>query len=327
MNVQLLIDRLVHQTTILVAQLATTSGIRAPLSHVANQVFLDLSVALEEQGVGRKVAADMFGMALRSYQAKIRRISESSTNQNITLWEAIFDYIKSQQVVTKVEVLRRFRHDDEASIKGILTDMVANHVVFQTGHHHNATYRVVSDLELEAIIKHEDREAMPWLVWSAIYQNKQLSHEQLEAMFSKRLDILAESLDELLKQHHVQVEETPEGKVYRSELCVIPMEDPAGWEAALFEHINTVFGAVGLKLQQMQLKAKPTDTIGGSTYHFNLWPGHPHEEEVLGLLRTVRAQAGQLRQRVTDYNINHTEDQPTQRVSFYVGQMVITEDQ
>ncbi len=39
MNVNALIDAIVHQTTVLVAHLATASGVRAPLAHVANQVF------------------------------------------------------------------------------------------------------------------------------------------------------------------------------------------------------------------------------------------------------------------------------------------------
>jgi hypothetical protein len=34
--------------------------VRAPLAHVANQVFLDLANELEAQGVSRKVSADMF---------------------------------------------------------------------------------------------------------------------------------------------------------------------------------------------------------------------------------------------------------------------------
>ena len=49
-----------HQTTILLAQLATAAGIRAPLAHVADEVFLSLATELEQQGVRKKVAADMF---------------------------------------------------------------------------------------------------------------------------------------------------------------------------------------------------------------------------------------------------------------------------
>jgi hypothetical protein len=72
-NVQLLIDSIVRQTTVLIAQLATAGGARAPLASVANQVFLDLARELDAQGVSRKVGADMFGLALRTYQRKLQR--------------------------------------------------------------------------------------------------------------------------------------------------------------------------------------------------------------------------------------------------------------
>jgi len=49
-NIQILIDSIVRQTTILIAQLATAGGARAPLAHIANQVFLDLVRELDEQG-------------------------------------------------------------------------------------------------------------------------------------------------------------------------------------------------------------------------------------------------------------------------------------
>ena len=67
MTIQLLIDAIVRQTTVLIAQLATSGG---ALAHVANQVFLDLANELEAHGVSRKVSADMFGMALRALRAE-----------------------------------------------------------------------------------------------------------------------------------------------------------------------------------------------------------------------------------------------------------------
>jgi hypothetical protein len=80
-NVKILIDSIVQQTTVLLAQLATAGGVRAPLAHVANQVFLELTRELDAQGVSRKVSADMFGMALRSCLRRIQGLSESSTER------------------------------------------------------------------------------------------------------------------------------------------------------------------------------------------------------------------------------------------------------
>src|SRR5688572_18551114 len=100
MNVQLLIDAIARQTTVLIAQLATSGGVRAPLAHVADEVFSNLSKELEAQGISRKVGADMFGMALRAYQKKIQRLRESSTIRGQSLWSAVLAYVDSAAVVT-----------------------------------------------------------------------------------------------------------------------------------------------------------------------------------------------------------------------------------
>src|SRR6185503_8131280 len=66
-NSQILIDAIVRQTMVLIAQLSTADGVRSPLAHVADEVFVGLVHELERQNVGKKVIADMFGLALRSY--------------------------------------------------------------------------------------------------------------------------------------------------------------------------------------------------------------------------------------------------------------------
>ena len=57
MNVHLLIDAVVRQTMILVAQLATSEGARAALGHTAKQVFFEL--ATELRGAGLACRADL----------------------------------------------------------------------------------------------------------------------------------------------------------------------------------------------------------------------------------------------------------------------------
>lgn len=108
MTVDFLIRAIVHQTTILIAQLATLGGGRAPLAQVANQVFLDLVRELERQGVSRKVSADMFGLGLRTYRRKVQRLSESSTERGRSLWEAVLDHVRAVGPVDRDAVLTRF---------------------------------------------------------------------------------------------------------------------------------------------------------------------------------------------------------------------------
>ena len=133
MNVQLLIDAIVRQTTILVAELATAGGARAPLAHVANQVFADLAAELDRQGVSRKVSADMFGIALRSYQRKVARLRESSTVRGQSLWEAIHDFLTSRGVATRAEVLTHFSQDAEELVSGVLRDLAESGLIYTSG--------------------------------------------------------------------------------------------------------------------------------------------------------------------------------------------------
>src|SRR6187402_3321694 len=105
MTIQILIDSLVRQVTVLIAQLSTAGGVRAPLAHIANQVFVQLARELDAQGVSRKVSADMFGMALRAYVRKVRRLDESATESEQTLWQAVLTFIKQGPLVTRERVL------------------------------------------------------------------------------------------------------------------------------------------------------------------------------------------------------------------------------
>ena len=139
-----LIQAIVRQTTVLIAQLATSGGWRAPLAQVPNQVFQDLATELERQGVSRKVSADMFGMGLRSYQRRVRRITQSSTEHGRSLWEATLDYIRRRGMTPRAEVLRRFANEDEALLRGVLYDLCDSHLVFQAGQGAQVVYRAVS---------------------------------------------------------------------------------------------------------------------------------------------------------------------------------------
>src|SRR3954471_9031399 len=109
MNVSVLIDSLVRQVTVLIAQLATAGGVRAPVAHIANQVFVQLARELEAQGVSRKVSADMFGMALRAYVRKLRRLDEAVSEPGVTLWQAVLDFIRGERLIPRRRVLEPAR--------------------------------------------------------------------------------------------------------------------------------------------------------------------------------------------------------------------------
>src|SRR5688572_1878095 len=182
MNARPLIDAIVQQTTVLFAQLATSGGLRAPLAHVASQVFVNLAQELEQQGVPKKVSADMFGMALRTYQRRTQRLSQSQTGRGRSLWEALHEFIEKAGVVTRDEVLRRFKNDDEPSIRGVLRDLTESGLVFASGSGRSLSYRLASSAELGAMRRGDDALGLEALVWSTIYREQPLPSARLSEL-------------------------------------------------------------------------------------------------------------------------------------------------
>lgn len=322
MNTQLLIDFFVRQTMVLIAQVATQGGERAPLSQVANQVFLDLITELQRQGVGRKVIADMFGLALRSYQQKVQRLSESATDRGMTLWEAIHRYLQEKQVVSRAQILKRFCKDDDDSVKGIINDLVESGLASKTGHGDNAIYRITSAEDLARLEAVDPSHAVSSLAWVAVYRNGPISFEQLQQLVPLDTEKLKSELDKLVADGRVAVEHTGEASLYTSKQCFIPIGDSAGWEASLTDHYQAVVTAICAKIRNGNTRALPDDRIGGSTYSFDVWPDHPSEEKVYALLASFRKELSRLWDEVAEYNRSRRPPNRISKVTFYFGQNV-----
>jgi hypothetical protein len=106
--------------------------------------------------------------------------------------------------------------------------------------------------------------------------------------------------------------------------CVIATGDTAGWEAAVFDHYQAMVTALCAKLQRGTQKSAIDDAVGGSTYGFTVWAGHPHYDEVVGILARLRGDLSRLRTKVHDYNTSHGGP-PEERIGViaYLGQTVI----
>jgi hypothetical protein len=321
MNSRLLIDAFVRQTTVLIAQVATMAGARTPLAHVANRVFLDLTQALEEQGLGRKVVADMFGLALRSYQQKVDRLMESASSGGMTLWEAVHRYIAERNVVPRADLLRRFAKDDPASLAGILHDLVESGLVYKTGRAEHIVYRIAPEADLQQALESDQRATIEACAWAMIYRQGPLSLEQLIEQLPVEQAGLDAALAALLEDKRIERDDKGQ---YRSARVLLPLDHTAGWEAGLLDHYHAVMGAVIAKLRNGQTRALPADELGGSTYSFDVWPGHPLEGSVRSLLREQRSALGALWNRVATHNQKGKPESYT-RVTFYCGQNVAEE--
>lgn len=325
MTIDLLIYAIVRQTTILIAQLATSRGVRAPLAQVANQVFLDLVNELERQGVSRKVSADMFGVGLRTYRRKIQRMSESSTDRGRSLWEAVLGYLQARTMVRRLEILNRFSGDDEAQVKAVLHDLCESQLVFSSGTGANTTYRAASEDELVTLQHLRGAEGLDELLVALVYRDGPLTIDEIGGRARMGREELEATLSRLLAGGRIERTEREGIPRYRASSLVIPLGASAGWEAAVFDHFKALVTTVICRLRDEHDTTALSDRVGGSTYTIDVWAGHPLAEEVYGSLSRVRAELSDLRERVEAFNNEHEMPEANTRVVIYAGQYLITE--
>lgn len=316
MDVKLLIDAIVRQTTVLIAQLSTAAGIRAPLAHVADQVFFELASEIEAQGVARKVAADMFGLALRSYQKKMQRLTESASARDKTLWEAVIEFLSQQGSATRERVVARFKRDSERDVAAVLSDLVAQGLVYSTGRGSGAIYGLSSDADRNRIVQTTRGEALESMLLLSLYR-KAASRAELAAALSLEVSAIEPTLDALLAAGRVHDED---GRL-RAETFLIPVGSEHGWEVAVFDHFSAVARAIAAKVQKGTLRSEASDLVGGATLTFEIDSGHKLEQEVQGLLGRVREEVNELWTRVAAENVARPLDEKNlRRVTFYFGQ-------
>jgi len=318
MNIQLLIDSIVRQVTVLIAQLATSGGIRAPMAHLADQVFIELSKELHAQGVSRKVTADMFGMALRSYIRKLRRLNEGKTDAGKTLWQAILDFIACEGMVTRTRVLERFACDDRLQVNSVLRDLKDTGLVFAAGSEEGAIYRAASESEIGQLSRLKTDE-LDELVWALIFRDGPLTEKELRQKIGPECDQILDVLDRLLADR--RIERQVNGLLAARDF-VIPLGSSIGWEAAVYDHFHALVRTICQRLRKTGTAANEDDIVGGSTYTYDIWPGHPMENEIKGQLREIREHCGRLLRRLQEYNHQNGLRAQYEQVAFYMGQSI-----
>ncbi len=319
MNTKLLIDSVVQQTTVLIAQLSTSAGIRAPLAHVADRVFVDLAGEIEAQGVGRKVVADMFGLALRTYQKKVQRLTESAARRDKTLWQAVLELLQEGPTPRR-RVLERFELDGVAEVAAVLNDLVNSGLAYATGRGEGALYGVTSEADRAALAQRGDLDAATGFVWLAVHVEEPISEQELALRFSGSESLVQRAVERLLTEGTLSRDEAG---LLRANNFVVPLGSEMGWEAAVFDHFRAVCNAVAAKLRSGATRAEERDVIGGATLSFAIHPKHPHRQEVLNLLASVRGQLGEVWQRVSEHNQREpVSPEELTTVTFYFGQSV-----
>lgn len=321
MNIAVLIDAVVRQTSALVAQLAMAGG-RPSLAHTSNQVFMDVVRELKQHGVGNKVIADMFGMPLRTYHDRIRRLEQKARYGGCSLWEAVLDYIQKQDAVPQADLLLRFRNEDALTLRGIIKDMVDGGYVTRSGRGPSVVLQYVSNApqatDLEGQVNDEERRVSN-LIWVVVNRLGECTPTQIFEQIPSHEAMVHRALNLLVREGKLQRTSQGLGERYLTAGCHIALRDPFGWEAAMFDHYQAVVSAMRGKLAAESRGT--TAHGGGSTYTYIVSDEHPLRAEVEGFLQEVRWRAEVLRERVAAFNRQHPEmiERPL-RITTYVGQ-------
>jgi hypothetical protein len=315
MNTPLLIDSIVRQVTVLIAQLATAGGLRAPMANLANQVFLHLAEEIEAQGVSRKVSADMFGMALRAYIRKVARLREGQSAPGVTLWQAVLQFIREHGLVLRWRVLERFSRDPEPVLASVLHDLCESGLVFVLGSGKRVAYRAASEEELGELARSAAEDGFEELVWALVLHEGPLGEAELERRVARTALELEPTLAALLADG--RVERRADGLLSARDL-LIPLSASSGWEAAVFDHFQAVVHTIVQRIERPLVH--PAELVGGSTYRFDIWRGHPLEQRVQAQLSEIRERLSALRSEVTEHNEHAGMPTQYRQVALYVGQ-------
>jgi hypothetical protein len=320
-NAHLLIDAVVQQTMVFIAELATAGGVRAPLAHVAEQVFVDLTNELSQRGVKKNVIADMFGMALRTYHRRVRELSESKTEAGRSVWEAVLGYVRQKGPVSGHEVLRRFSGDDAEVVAGVLRDLAQSGLVYRAGRGDGARYRIAEEADFagEEAATEATREH---LVWLTVYRNAPVTEVTVVAATRLGTEACRAALESLIRSGRVVETRSASGVTYAADRFEVPIGASNGWEAAVLDHFQAVVTAIIAKLGRGQVRGPNKDLVGGSTWSLDVWQGHPFDQEAKALLKKVRASVEELRGRIDAHNASSSYSGARERVVFYAGQNV-----
>ena len=236
----------------------------------------------------------------------------------------VLEFIKSRSRTTKEDLLLRFSLDDEAQVRAVLRDLSESQLVLPCETGAKGGYRAASDDELLALRSTQGSEGLDDLVVALIYREGALTLAEIAQRAQSDERLIETPLGRLVNSGRVQCVTTDGVDRFEARALVIPLDAPAGWEAAVFDHFKAMVTTILGRLDA-EGASKGDDRVGGSTYTIDIWPGHPMFEEVSNTLRQVRTTLSDLRQRVAEHNAQHARPQHYFRAVIYAGQRLISE--
>ena len=308
MNTALLIDGLLREFAQLVALIVRTADHRPSLAGLPQRVFAEVDGALRAGGMRASVLADVFGLPLRTYHDHARRARGRLSPRSLPLIADLYRCIRDEGPIERWALDGRFEQAHPKIFAAVLDELVDSGLVYRTGRGPSSRFGAVADRGDASRI-----DAAARLVWVTVYHRHTADRRALAAMVGD--DAL---LDAALSRLEAEGRIEPVGGGWRCADYAIPFGDRAGWPAAIYDHVRAVVGTLRAKLES-GATAAASDRVGGSTYTFEVGPGHPLDDEVLALLAETRRRMEDLRAAVLAHN-RTDPGRARRRVVFYFGQ-------
>jgi hypothetical protein len=223
-------------------------------------------------------------------------------------------------VVTREDVIQRFHRDEEPLVRGVLHDLTESGLVFATGAGPRSVYRAATEEELGRM-RQFTQGRVDELLWVIVYREGPVARSTLTKLVGSKAAEVDGALDRLVGAGRVHRDGDHADPRYRATGFVVEIGAEFGWEAALLDHFHALVRTICQKLRQ-GAESSASDTVGGSTYTFAVWPGHPRREDVLGTLRRLRETLSTLRTEVDEYNGRQGVPADYEQVVVYGGQSV-----
>jgi hypothetical protein len=320
MYARLLVDEVVRQTAVLLAELVTRSEERALLSEVQTELLLHLDNELRQRGLSQSARIEALGTTRAAYVQAMKHGRISVTEPSCSLSEAIFRIVTEHGLASREQLAAHFAQDDEERVSGAIERLVGSGLLFRAGRQGAEVLRAPSASDLSQACYLDAETGLDQLVRAVIYREGPLSFAELTQRLNAGEAKLHACLERLGEQR--QVSKVNDGNVtrYGAREFSVPLESPTGMEASVLDHLQAVTRAL---LHRLQLDVtRISDENGVSTYTLDVWESHPYSAEARGLLREFRERVSNLRKRIEAYNAASKASRALRPVRIYFGQRV-----
>lgn len=328
MNFSNLVERMVPLVAELFATLKVTDPLRMDFAGIAEKTVHDLVGVLRQEGLTNEEIAAALDLSIAGFYRKVKDLRETYSpgdgTRRPTLWELVYDFVLEQsggsrdRPVSYMAIEARFAQLTPERLGAMLRYLVRFGRLSMTGHGPSRRYRIV-ERELPTGATYHDAVV-------TLYRDGPMTSAEL----AQRLETDEASCHAWLGRLRDagRLEETTVGRQptrYRATGYHIEPDEPAGYEAALWDHFQAVVRAICMKVRLGATQASMRDLIGGTTFSFDLPVDDPLYAEISGFLAETR-------QRMESWLRRHGELQPRPgarhaRVTIYTGQMVEETDE